>query len=107
LEEQSLTVPGMWADHHVIKVREVLCAITGVADVEAKAMPRTVTVRFDSARTNVAALAQELETAGYSLGDVLEPDEHPRNKPEWASNGSRVTLTDQLDLAMSGDHRKY
>jgi copper chaperone len=107
LEEMSLTVPGMWADHHVLKVREVLCAIEGVVDVEAAAFPRTVTIRFDPARTNAAALTHELERAGYAASDIVELDEHPRNKPEWASNGSRVTVTNKIDLAMSGDHRKY
>ncbi len=63
----SLTVPGMWADHHVLKVREVLCAIDGVEEVVAQAMPRTVTVRFDPARTDAAAVARELEAAAYAV----------------------------------------
>ena len=27
--------------------------------------------------------------------------------PSWAGNGSRVTVTNPVDLAMSGDYRKY
>lgn len=107
MEEKSLTVPGMWADHHVLKVREVLCTIEGVVDVEAEALPRRVTVRFDPARTSADAVTRELETAGYAIGDIAQSGERPKNKPEWASNGSRMTRTNEIDLSMSGDYRKY
>jgi len=30
----------MWADHHVLKVREVLCTIDGVEEVKAQAACR-------------------------------------------------------------------
>ena len=107
MEEMSLTVPGMWADHHVLKVREVLRTIDGVEEVKAQALPRTVTVGFDPARTSAAAVANALAAAGYAAGDMVESADRPKNKPEWASNGSRVTLTNELDIAMSGDYRKY
>ena len=107
MEKLSLTVPGMWADHHVLKVREVLCALEGVQEVEARALPRTVTVGFDPSRASAASLTRELEAAGYVPGEIVEPDLDQKNKPEWASNGSRVTFTNELDLAMSGDYRKY
>ena len=103
----SLTVPGMWADHHVLMVREVLFAIDGVEEVKAEALPRTVTVGFDAARTGAAAVTHALEAAGYASGDLVESGDRQQNKPEWTSNGSRVTLTNELDLAMSGDYRKY
>ena len=71
------------------------------------ALPRTVTVGFDPSRASAASLTRELEAAGYVPGEIVEPDLDQKNKPEWASNGSRVTFTNELDLAMSGDYRKY
>ncbi len=76
----SFTVPGMWADHHVLEVRQVLCVLDGVEEVVAQAMPRTVTVRFDPARTDAAAIARRLEAAAYSVGEVPEPDERPEEQ---------------------------
>ena len=36
MEKAQFSVPTMWADHHVLKVRETLASLPGVQDVIAK-----------------------------------------------------------------------
>ena len=47
MEKTVLSVPTMWADHHVLKVREVLTALDGVQDVYASAAWKQVVVAYD------------------------------------------------------------
>ena len=107
MEELTLAVPSMWADHHVVSVRELLGQDDGVADVVASARDTTVRVTFDHARTNADQIAARLVEAGYPTGEQADEATPPTNKPAWATAGVRVTATDPVDLAMSGDHRKY
>jgi copper chaperone CopZ len=106
VERVVLTVPDMWADHHVLAARRALAATKGVTEVFASARDLRVTVEFDPALTDALALAAVLAAAGYLPGEVpaAEPPHH--DKPSWA-NGPRVTTTDAGDAAMSGDHRQY
>ncbi len=107
MEDLTLTIPAMWADHHVLNVRETLAALEGVDSVNASALQRQVRITFDPGSTSLEAIARSLEVAGYPVGDFHDGNESPRNKPAWASNGLRVTVTNPVDLAMSGDYRKY
>jgi len=49
MENALFTVPSMYADHHVIAVREVLLAMPGVEDVSASAAWQQVQVVYDPA----------------------------------------------------------
>ena len=76
------------------------------------ALHHTATVAYDPARTSAEAIVAALSDAGYAIGDVT--DDAPVGKElaadaarAWAASGSRVTATNPVDLAMSGDHRKY
>jgi copper chaperone CopZ len=97
----------MWADHHVVSVRELLGQDDGVTDVVASARDTTIRVTFDPARTSADQIAARLVEAGYPAGEQADEATPPTNKPAWATAGVRVTATDPVDLAMSGDHRKY
>ena len=107
MEEVTLVVPAMWADHHVMTVRGVLRHIDGVDQVDASALRRQITIAYDPAKVATEAIADHLQGAGYATGDLAIDEDQPCSKPEWASSGSRVASTNPLDLSMSGDYRKY
>jgi copper chaperone CopZ len=107
MEQHLIPLPGMWADHHVLVVRDTLTAVDGVVDVEASARERRVRVSYDPATTGPEAIASALTAAGYSPGEASPGEDPPTDKPAWASGGSRTTTTDTADLTMSGDYRKY
>ncbi len=107
MEQLALNVPGLWADHHVIAVRDLFQDAEGVEVIGASAMDATLRLEYDPAKTDPQKIAAQLEQAGYETGEPPEAEAVPSNKPAWATAGVRVTVTDPADLAMSGDHRKY
>jgi hypothetical protein len=107
MEELVLAVPGLWADHHVLAVRELLQQDEAVTVVAVSALERSVTVTFDGGRTDTARITALLEQGGYHTGAAEEPAPSPTDKPAWATTAVRTTSTNAVDLAMSGDHRKY
>jgi hypothetical protein len=107
MEQLVLTVPSMWADHHVVAVRDLLRDEEGVAIAAASALDARVSLTYDPSRTDPQRIAARLEAGGYPARDPAETSAPPPNKPAWATMASRVTTTDPADLSMSGDHRKY
>ncbi|MEZ5126606.1 MAG: heavy-metal-associated domain-containing protein [Thermoleophilia bacterium] len=107
MQEISFSLPGMWADHHVLAVRELLKQDTGVIVVDASSRDLVVRLSFDESLTDADKIAARLSAAGYVPGAAGEETPPPTNKPAWATAGCRVTATDPMDLIMSGDHRKY
>ena len=111
MEKVVLEVPTLWADHHVLKVRDVLTNLEGVDGVYASSAWKQVLVSYDSAKTDPAAIEKALAEAGYPVGEgevpmlVLPHDR--RRDPQWEVLGARVTETDQADLDMSGEFRRY
>lgn len=110
MERVTFSTPTLYADHHVLKVRQVLLALDGVKDVIASSMYRDVTVDYDPSKISAEAIQQAIEAAGYPIG--VEPDfsdlvpAHDDTSP-WYTYIRRVTQTIQADLEMSGDFRKY
>ncbi len=107
MEQLALSVPGMWADHHVIAVRGLFRDTEDVQVSGASAMDATLRLEYDPAKTDPQKIAAQLEQAGYPTGDAPAADAPPTDKPAWLTAGVRVTVTDPADLTMSGDHRKY
>ena len=112
MEETVLTIPLLWADHHTLAVRGAILSLEGIEKLEVSALHHTATIAYDPAKTTREAIVAALSDAGYALGDVT--DDAPTGKAlaadaarAWATSGSRVTATNPVDLAMSGDHRKY
>jgi copper chaperone CopZ len=107
MEELTLAVPGMWADHHVLAVRDLLRENDGVTFTAASALERTVRIEYDASRTDPQRITNLLTEGGYACGEPEQAAGPPTNKPAWATAGVRITTTNAVDLAMSGDYRKY
>ena len=111
MEKVVLDVPTLWADHHVLKVREALIRMEGVEDVYASSGWKQVLVTYDAARTDPAAVEKTLAEAGYPVGEgavpVLVLPNERRRDPQWEVLGLRMTETNQADLEMSGEFRRY
>ncbi len=107
MEDVTFTVPDLWADHHVLRIRDALAELEGLDLVEASAKDRTLTLRIEPARLDAARVADHLAAAGYPPGEMETAHDAPHAKPEWAGAATRVTRTNPVDLTMSGDHRKY
>ncbi len=111
MEKVVFEVPTLWADHHVLKVRDVLANLEGVGGVYASSGWKQVLVNYDAAETNPAAIEKALAEAGYPVGEgempVLALPGTRLRDPQWAVLGSRMTETNQADLDMSGEFRRY
>ncbi len=110
MESMVLLVPKMWADHHVLAVRRALLALPGVQELEASAAHTRIRISFDPALVGRSQIEQTLREAGYDPAEPLSFPEPLPNKEQasaWFVQGIRTTQTNQLDLDMSGDFRKY
>jgi copper chaperone CopZ len=109
MENTVLNVPKMWADHHVLKVREVLSALDGVEGVYASSAWKQVVVKHNPDKLEQSAIVEALAKAGYEVGEELGLESiRPRTgDPAWKKLGVRVTKTNQRDLEMSGEFRRY
>ena len=118
MENVLFDVPAMYADHHVIAVRQALLSLPGVEDVWASSAWQQVQVTYNPAAVSPADLGRALEQAGYPVSDGSSPpapapatlgrQAGPHAKDlAWDALGARVTRTNQADLAMSGEFRRY
>jgi len=110
MAKATLDVPTLWADHHVLTVREALVNLEGVKDVYASAAWKQVLVDYNSKKIKKSDIEKALADAGYPVGKgevpvVVQPNE-TRRDPQWAE-GTRITQTNRVDLEMSGEFRRY
>lgn len=100
-----VNVPTMFADHHVLKVRDVLFAVEGVEDVFASSAWQSVIVSFNPDKTEPESIKKVLTDAGYTPdkpSPILASLVGTQFKdPAWAAIGPRVTRTDEIDAKMS------
>jgi copper chaperone CopZ len=110
MSEVKLSVPRMWADHHVTAVRELLSGLPGVRDIQASSAFFAVKVEFDPEVTSAETIDSALTEAGYEPDqplDLTRPLDPSRDGSAWYTAVSRVSSTNEQDLVMSGDFRKY
>ncbi len=104
MEKVQFNVPNLWADHHTLKVREVLAQQPGVSDVVASSAFRMVAMSYDPAVISPEAISQALTAAGYPVaegeGVVAQPVpvQTGRRDPAWNRLGMRQFKTDERDL---------
>ncbi len=109
MQKLTLIVPAMYADHHVVKVRQLLSPLPGVENIVASSAFKEIVVDFDPAKTSEAALVQALTAAGYAPGEeeVVERTPHARPDHAWDNLGVRESTTNPVDNQLSGEFRKY
>ncbi len=106
MEKVIIDVPSMYADHHVLVVRELLTGLDGVADVYASSAFKQVMVQYDPAAVRPEAIGAILEEAGYT--QEMTVDLQGKTAEEaWKNGPFRMTKTYRADLVMSGEFRKY
>jgi copper chaperone CopZ len=110
MDNVTFSIPTMWADHHVLAVRQALSQVKGVHEVLASSLYQDVLVKYDPAAVTPDALAGALAQAGYQVAQTPTLPTYPvpiDDASDWFQFQERVTVTDQRDLEMSGDFRKY
>ena len=110
MQRTIIDLPGMYADHHVLRVREALLGTEGVQEVTASAARRKVAVGFDEAATSQAAIRDVLLAAGYAGDETpairVSPKRH-EDGSAWYVLPDRATTTERKDREMAGDFRRY
>lgn len=110
MKRSTFSVPSMYADHHVLSVRQALTALKGVEVVAASAAKKAVVVQHDEKVVSAEALGRVLAEAGYPVATpvafeaALQPS---KDGSAWYTVIQRVTSTHRRDLEMSGDFRRY
>jgi copper chaperone CopZ len=110
MDKVTYSIPTMWADHHVLAVRQALSQVNGVQEVLASSLYQDVLIRYDPAAVTPDALTGALAQAGYQVAQALTLPTYPvriEDASDWFQFQDRVTVTDHRDLEMSGDFRKY
>jgi copper chaperone CopZ len=110
MEKVTFSIPAMWADHHVLAVREALGQVSGVQKVLASAMYKDVVVTYDPTTVGPDALKTALAEKGYDIAQSPELPTYPErtdDSSDWFKFQERITETNLRDLELSGDHRKY
>ena len=70
----NFETPALYGDHHVLEIRRILLALTGVVDVYASSAFQIVEVTYDPEKINDLEIAMKLDEAGY-LGEWTVPIE--------------------------------
>jgi copper chaperone CopZ len=106
MEKIIISVPAMYADHHVLVVRDMLTKMEGVSEVYASSAFQQVLVHYDPAKVTPDAIREPLAAAGYTH-EMQVPVQEKLPEEAWRHGTFRMTRTYLADLAMSGEFRKY
>ncbi len=110
MERLILSAPAMYADHHVLTVREKLLGLAGIEEVYASSAWHTVIVSYDPEKLSQADIETTMTEAGYGpegATPILAEWGKRFQDPAWQTLGARVTETNEADLRMSGEFRRY
>jgi hypothetical protein len=111
MENIILDVPLMYGDHHILKIRDALADLEGIEELYASSAWKQLMISFDPKKIKQADIEQTLVDAGYPVGEgelpVLVESSDIKRDPQWAEFATRVTETNQADIEMSGEFRKY
>ena len=67
METVRIAIQGMTCEGCVASVTRVLKALPGVSDAQVSLRDASASVRYDPARTDVAAMRAAIEDAGYDV----------------------------------------
>jgi copper chaperone CopZ len=108
MEQLTLNLPAMYADHHVTEVRRILFELAGVDTVYASSSFHTVEVTFDPAQIDAETITAALEDTGYAdtpvvpvekkfrLGDEGPDGRFFRHTEAYANVGNTVSFAQQV-----------
>lgn len=104
MQKITLDVPSMYADHHVLAVRDLLAGLAGVEEIYASSAWKQIQVSFDPAQLEEAAIRQTLADGGYPVEGEETPILIERNRigrdPQWNKLSVRTTQTNPKDREM-------
>jgi copper chaperone CopZ len=110
MEKIILELPAMYADHHVLNVRDALVALDGIEEIYASSAWKQVMISFDPAKLKQPAIEEALAAAGYPVGEgeppILVEFDRIKRDPKWALLDIRVTETYEAEVQMSGEYRR-
>ncbi len=111
MKQLILEMPTMYADHHVLKVREALEGLKGIEEAFASSAWKKLMISYKEKSLKPAEIEEALTKAGYPPGKGTTPilvtaSSDLKRDPHWEKLGSRVTETNQKDLEMSGQSRR-
>jgi len=110
MENIILDLPAMYADHHVLTVRDALAKLDGLEKVYASSAWKQVMVSFDPKKIKQPAIEEALSNAGFTVGEgqppILVEFNNIKRDPKWELLDIRVTATYEAEVRMSGDFRR-
>jgi copper chaperone CopZ len=110
MEKIILDLPAMYADHHVLNVRDALTELDGIEEVYASSAWKQVMISYDPAKIKQPAIEEALSNAGYHVGEgetpVLVQFDRIKRDPKWEELDVRVTETYEAEVRMSGEFRR-
>ena len=111
MEKIILNMPSMYADHHVLLVRNALDSLKGIEDIYASSAWKQLLLSYDPKKVKPKAIEDALANAGYTVGEgepqMLVTASDIKRDPQWEVLDVRVSQTNKADLEMSGEFRRY
>jgi hypothetical protein len=102
MEQLILDVPTLYADHHVLKVREALVELEGIEELYVSSSWKQLMLSYDPKKIKPEKIEKTLTELGYPPGEgetpILVESSAIKRDPQWEDSGSRVTETNQADL---------
>ena len=81
MDKVTLNVPGMYGDHHVLAVRDILGKLPGVENILATSAFKQVVVWYDAAKAQPTDFENVLAAEGYMQDQApLVTDEYKAHK---------------------------
>jgi copper chaperone CopZ len=110
MTELILELPTMFADHHVLKVRDALDGLKGIEEIYASSAWKKIMISYKKNSIKPDEIEAALEKAGYPTGKgetpVLVEASKIKRDPKWEKLNSRATQSNQIDLAISAQSRR-
>ncbi len=68
IQQESFSIPTMYGDHHVSRVRQIVTALPGITDIRASASRKKLTLKFDAGLVSVESISTALAQGGFAPG---------------------------------------
>jgi len=101
LQNETISLPAMYGDHHVVEVRQIVTALPGVKEVRASASRRKLFIAFDRAQVTLAAISAALAQGGFAPGATFAPGAAPAAASETGDHLPIVAAADQIEVRES------